>query len=404
MSVLALFSSIKNLLSPKNKGADIKNHLFRASRWMAITMLICSILSSSKQFFGDPIECRVTSSFHLKVFNAYCWIAGTTTAAQVGTRSEELEEDEAHNGIAAMNSGRRMQHNYYQWVPFILFIQAILFYLPYRLWKHWEGGKLTKLLAKVSNDPLTETSLKDQVQGISKFIGANPGWFNSFASFLFFCELTILLSTVLQMYLLDLIFDGQFFHLGHDFANVDFSWEHYRIVEEVFPLVTSCKMDFIANTGSKIQESAICVLSINILNQKIFIVSWYLHMAMIAFSLLWIVLEVLKMIIPGFRYLLLRYRAKSLHSHVLTRLHKNSSFGQFTLLTLIANNVDSTQFEALLNLLHDQMVGNNHYPSSLINMSAVHNSEGKKFNEDYPPNGKQADSPVITRRPRLMSG
>lgn len=31
------------------------------------------------------------------------------------------------------------RHAYYQWVPFVLFGQAIMFYLTHRLWKHLEG-------------------------------------------------------------------------------------------------------------------------------------------------------------------------------------------------------------------------------------------------------------------------
>lgn len=31
------------------------------------------------------------------------------------------------------------RHAYYQWVPFVLFGQALFFYIPHMLWKSWEG-------------------------------------------------------------------------------------------------------------------------------------------------------------------------------------------------------------------------------------------------------------------------
>lgn len=31
------------------------------------------------------------------------------------------------------------RHAYYQWVPFVLFGQALCFYIPHFLWKSWEG-------------------------------------------------------------------------------------------------------------------------------------------------------------------------------------------------------------------------------------------------------------------------
>lgn len=37
-------------------------------------------------------------------------------------------------------------HAYYQWVPFVLFVQGLFFYFPHKLWKSWEGGKIKKLV------------------------------------------------------------------------------------------------------------------------------------------------------------------------------------------------------------------------------------------------------------------
>lgn len=37
-------------------------------------------------------------------------------------------------------------HAYYQWVPFVLFAQAISFYLPHLLWRSMEGGKIKSLV------------------------------------------------------------------------------------------------------------------------------------------------------------------------------------------------------------------------------------------------------------------
>ena len=35
---------------------------------------------------------------------------------------------------------------YYQWVPFVLFLQGIMFYLPHLIYKDMEGGKLKKII------------------------------------------------------------------------------------------------------------------------------------------------------------------------------------------------------------------------------------------------------------------
>lgn len=48
----------------------------------------------------------------------------------------------AHPGVGPYGIGSNepiKRHAYYQWVPFVLFGQAIMFYLTHLLWKHLEG-------------------------------------------------------------------------------------------------------------------------------------------------------------------------------------------------------------------------------------------------------------------------
>ena len=87
--------------------------------------------------------------------NTYCWIHGTFTipsqiAGKVGT-------EVAHPGVAPMHNlnptldandpylirvteeGDEVRHAWYQWVCFVLFLQALMCYAPHYLWKSWEG-------------------------------------------------------------------------------------------------------------------------------------------------------------------------------------------------------------------------------------------------------------------------
>ena len=59
-----------------------------------------------------------------------------------------------HPGVAPPPPGEDVvYHRYYQWVVFVLFLQASMFHLPRIVWKHLEGG-LMKMLVGDFTDPL----------------------------------------------------------------------------------------------------------------------------------------------------------------------------------------------------------------------------------------------------------
>lgn len=85
---------------------------------------------------GDPIECITNLSKNAevqKVINTYCWISNSFTYQnKPDFRQPDIQ----------VNEERIRFHSYYQWVPFVLFFQAITFYIPHWIWKMWEGGKI----------------------------------------------------------------------------------------------------------------------------------------------------------------------------------------------------------------------------------------------------------------------
>jgi hypothetical protein len=50
-------------------------------------------------------------------------------------------------------------HKYYQWVCFVLFLQAALFYIPRYLWKSSEGGKIRMLVQELQVNVLTQSKV-----------------------------------------------------------------------------------------------------------------------------------------------------------------------------------------------------------------------------------------------------
>ena len=142
----------------RKKKSYIDNATFRLHYRATFGILIfCSVLVTLNQFIGANINCMV-EGIPGGIMNTYCWIHGTFTIPSQLT-GVELGKDVPHPGVAPMRNvnkernelesghvgwtkdGDEIRHAWYQWVPFILFFQAVLCYIPHYLWKAAEGEK-----------------------------------------------------------------------------------------------------------------------------------------------------------------------------------------------------------------------------------------------------------------------
>ena len=100
---------------------------------------------------------------------------------------------------------------------------------------------------------------------------SHRGWFNYCALKLLLCQVVALVFTVGQMYVMDLVLANQFLSLGSNFLSLEMLSEALNVV---FPKVVKCSMSYHGVGGNIENNSGMCTLPINIINEKIYLVLW----------------------------------------------------------------------------------------------------------------------------------
>jgi len=171
MSVYALFGSIgehipfkkKEKIGEANSEGAISLLHYRAS---VLVILTFSLLVTSTELIAGHdsiINCLHAGPIPEDVINNYCYIQGTFTIPIHYNQFQTINGKQypsignviSSAGVGPYNAGRNADGSpitevevkaYYQWVPFMLFLQAVMFYVPHIIYKGVEGGKLKNIL------------------------------------------------------------------------------------------------------------------------------------------------------------------------------------------------------------------------------------------------------------------
>ena len=154
-----------------------------------------------------------------------------------------------------------------------------------------------------------------QVASLGNFLHSHRGWFNSCALKLLLCQVVALVFTVGQMYVMDLVLANQFLSLGSNFLSLEMLSEALNVV---FPKVVKCSMSYYGVSGSIENNSGMCTLPINIINEKIYLVLWLWFTCLAFISTTSLVYQSIILMFPSTRKMEMQMRSRSTpHDQVL---------------------------------------------------------------------------------------
>ncbi|CAH8568967.1 unnamed protein product [Dicrocoelium dendriticum] len=270
-----------------------------------VVLLLCATVVTVKQYMMKPISCYMATDIGgknlLDYVENYCWVQGTIPIAYAGRVPESdagWEELEKHKLL------------YYQWVPFVLGLQCILFYVPRVIWQmicyNRAGTDIQHLVLSASEavHATDEQRLKmvqhvartleqllfhhreyrsgisvRALHKVSKFCGlfvVSKRMGTRLFGIYLFIKLLYLTNAIGQIYMMQsfLGFDTKnysFFGLtiAHDIL-MGKDWQRTL----VFPRVGFCLVP-VRHMASSNYATGQCVLPVNMLNERIYIFLWF---------------------------------------------------------------------------------------------------------------------------------
>lgn len=115
------------------------------------------------------------------------------------------------------------------------------------------------------------------------------------ATRLIICECLNLLNICGQIVVTHIFLDHRFYTLGPDFLRDDFSGV-MDTLDTVFPKVTKCNFYKFGASGSIQRHDALCVMALNVINEKIFVFLWFWYVTVVTVSVLALVWRLVTMV------------------------------------------------------------------------------------------------------------
>lgn len=362
---MELLKSLKDVLNLSKDKVYIDNAVFRLHyRLTTIILLICSVLVTSHQYFGDPIDCISHNIVKAEVLDRYCWIQKTFSLPS--SWSQHVGSRVAYPGVGhqSKDSTNRVYHAYYQWVCFVLFFQACLFYLPHYLWKAVEGGRLKKLTKKIPDAFASEKKYAEAIHSVLSYMQlcqkTNLRYGLSYVSF----EILNLVNVVGQAYLMDCFLGGEFFTYGLQvIAFTEWSQElRYDPMIKRFPRVTKCTFRNFGPSGDVQKTDHMCLLSVNIINEKIYLFLWFWFVVLTVVTIAALFYRVGVLLnVQHFRYRSLTYQGFAPGKTLWNFCHR-VQIGDFLFITLLSQNIDKLSYDRFLGSLLESY--DSDYPDS----------------------------------------
>lgn len=354
--MLHFLGNLKKLFKARKVHTD--GNVFRLHTVVTVAFLMAfGTILTTREYVGTPIDCHCPT-VPKSVVDSFCWVESTFSFLPLFNTSYNANVVYPGAGHKPPKSGLadRKYHTYYQWICFLMFAQALCFYVPKWLWKAWEGGKVSAIVAALDiRSAVTQNSAELRSQMVD-FLVLNMSHNRCFLFKYLLCELLTVANVIAQVAFTDYVLGGGFLTYGWDLVR----WHRGENREFVspavmaFPRIAMCTFLKYGQSGSIENLEAICVLPLNIINEKVFAFLWFWYATLLSAGALAVSYRALLLVSVPLRRRLLSWRYPD--SQRIAALVSAMSAGDVFLLSLVGQNVDSLVFSQLVAELSRRMI------------------------------------------------
>lgn len=156
-----------------------------------------------------------------------------------------------------------------------------------------------------------------------------------------------------QMFLIDRFLGNTFLTFGLDVIKFMEDDQEVRIdpMIFVFPRMTKCSFSKFGTSGELERYDSLCILPINIVNEKIYIFLWFWFLLLVFLTFFVLLYRLMIILSPRMRAYLLCLRFRLINKEVINTIVRKSKMGDWFLFYMLGQNVDTLIFKEVMHEL-----------------------------------------------------
>ncbi|XP_017851178.2 innexin inx5 [Drosophila busckii] len=215
----------------------------------------------------------------------------------------------------------------------------------------WEGQRLKQLCSEVGEALLSEQTYNTRLRLLVKYFTTDyEDMHYCYMAKYVFCELLNFLISILNILALDVFLNGFWSKYLHALASIPlYDWDRWnRISSRVFPKIAKCEVLKYGASGTASIMDNLCILPLNILNEKIFVCLWCWFLLMAIMSGLNLLCRLIMIASRTLRELMIRSQLRFMTKQHVQRVFRELTIGDWFLLMKVSVNVNPMLFRDLM--------------------------------------------------------